>query len=111
MGARSAQEIAEKVKSRVALYFICIEMLQKYCIHKRISSYTGFIIPAIEKTSISLISNAIAFIQVWTGAYYSFLIVRHPFDRVLSAYRDRIANIETGQAQHHIPRIYVALKV
>ena len=58
-----------------------------------------------------MISNSIPFIQVWTGAYYSFLIVRHPFDRVLSAYRDRIANKETGQAQHHIPRIYVALKV
>ena len=47
LGARSAQEIAEKVISRVALYFICIEMLQKYCIHKRISSYIRFIIPAI----------------------------------------------------------------
>ena len=39
------------------------------------------------------------------------MVVRHPFDRVLSAYRDRIMNKGTGQAVNHIPRIYVALKV
>ena len=49
--------------------------------------------------------------KIWTGVYYSFMIVRHPFDRVLSAYRDRIMNKDTGQAINHIPRIYVALKV
>ena len=39
------------------------------------------------------------------------MVVRHPFDRLLSAYRDRIMNKETGQAKNHIPRIFVALKV
>ena len=39
------------------------------------------------------------------------IVVRHPFDRVLSAYRDRIMNKGTGQAINHIPRIFVALKV
>ena len=51
------------------------------------------------------------FKKVWTGAYYSIMVVRHPFDRLLSAYRDRIMNKETGQAKNHIPRIFVALKV
>ena len=38
------------------------------------------------------------------------MVVRHPFDRVLSAYRDRIMNKETWQAKNYIPRIYVALR-
>ena len=50
-------------------------------------------------------------LKVWTGAYNSLIVIRHPFDRVLSAYRDRIMNKGTGQAINHIPRIFIALKV
>ena len=39
------------------------------------------------------------------AAYFSFLVVRHPFDRLLSAYRDRILDGCTGQAKWHGPRI------
>ncbi len=40
-----------------------------------------------------------------TGNYFSFTVVRHPFDRLLSAYRDRILNGCTGQSKNYVPRI------
>ena len=49
--------------------------------------------------------------QIWTGQYYSFMIVRHPFERALSAYRDRILRKDSSQAIRHIPRIFSMLKV
>ena len=41
-----------------------------------------------------------------SGNYFSFTVVRHPFDRLVSAYRDRILHGCTGQAKHHIPQIF-----
>ena len=55
--------------------------------------------------------NLNRFFQIWTGKYYSFMIVRHPFERVLSAYRDRILRKDSSQAIRHIPRIFSTLKV
>ena len=37
--------------------------------------------------------------------YFTFTVVRHPFDRVLSAYRDRILKGCTYQAKTHIPKM------
>ena len=55
--------------------------------------------------------NQNSLFQIWTGKYYSFMIVRHPFERVLSAYRDRILRKDSSQAIRHIPRIFRTLKV
>ena len=55
--------------------------------------------------------NQNSLFQIWTGKYYSFMIVRHPFERVLSAYRDRILRKDSSQAIRHISRIFRALKV
>lgn len=47
--------------------------------------------------------------KVGSGNYFSFLVVRHPFDRILSAYRDRIvAHPCCGQAKQYIPKILEA---
>ena len=40
------------------------------------------------------------------GNYFTFTIVRHPLDRLISAYRDRILNGCTDQAKLHIPAIF-----
>jgi hypothetical protein len=40
------------------------------------------------------------------GNYFTFTVVRHPFDRLLSAFRDRILHGCTGQAKHHVPQIF-----
>ena len=40
-----------------------------------------------------------------SGNYFSFTVVRHPFDRLVSAYRDRILHGCTDQAKYHIPQI------
>ena len=56
-------------------------------------------------------SLILVFTQILTGTYYSFMMVRHPFDRVLSAYRNRIMNKETGQAITHNPKIFMAFQV
>ena len=37
--------------------------------------------------------------------YFTFTVVRHPFDRVLSAYRDRILKGCSYQAKTHIPKM------
>ena len=55
--------------------------------------------------------NLNSLFQIWTGKYYSFMIVRHPFERALSAYRDRILRKDSSQAIRHIPRIFSTLKV
>ena len=41
-----------------------------------------------------------------TGRYFVFTVVRHPLDRLISAYRDRILDGCTDQAKHHIPGIF-----
>ena len=64
-----------------------------------------------QELFVSLSNDNFIVFKVWTGAYNSLIVVRHPFDRVLSAYRDRIMNKGTGQAINHIPRIFIALKV
>ena len=53
----------------------------------------------------------LVFTQILTGTYYSFMVVRHPFDRVLSAYRNRIMNKKAGQAKKHNPKIFKAFQV
>ena len=40
------------------------------------------------------------------GNYFTFTIVRHPLDRLISAYRDRILDGCTDQAKLHIPAIF-----
>lgn len=45
------------------------------------------------------------------GTYYSFMVVRHPFDRVLSAYRNRIMNKDSDCAKDHNPKIFKAFQV
>ncbi|TRY70203.1 hypothetical protein TCAL_09643 [Tigriopus californicus] len=47
--------------------------------------------------------------KLGSGNYFSFLVVRHPFDRILSAYRDRIvSNPCCAQAIQHVPKIFEA---
>ena len=41
-----------------------------------------------------------------SGNYFSFTVVRHPFDRLVSAYRDRILHGCTDQAKYYIPQIF-----
>ena len=41
-----------------------------------------------------------------SGNYFSFIVVRHPFDRLVSAYRDRILHGCTNQAKFFIPQIF-----
>jgi hypothetical protein len=43
-----------------------------------------------------------------TNDYYRLLVVRHPFQRLVSAYRDRIADTSrfTSQAWIYVPRIF-----
>ena len=43
--------------------------------------------------------------QFASQEYFSFLVVRNPFDRLLSAYRDRILNPFTAEAKDAIPKI------
>ena len=43
--------------------------------------------------------------KVLESDYFTFTVVRHPFDRVLSAFRDRILRGCAHQAKKHIPRI------
>jgi hypothetical protein len=40
------------------------------------------------------------------NGYFTFTAVRHPFDRVLSAFRDRILNGCTPQAKQYVPKIF-----
>ena len=47
-----------------------------------------------------------------SGDYFSFFVSRHPFDRLLSGYRDRIQRDPcTGQAKLVVPQIYQKLKL
>ena len=42
--------------------------------------------------------------------YFTFTVVRHPFDRILSAYRDRILSTAcTWQAKEQVPKLYAKL--
>ena len=45
--------------------------------------------------------------MIGSGDYFSFLVVRHPLDRVLSAFRDRILDGCTGQSIHTVPKIFL----
>ncbi len=46
-----------------------------------------------------------------SGSYFAFMVVRHPLERLLSAYRDRILNGCSGQAKETIPRIFGMFKM
>ncbi len=46
-----------------------------------------------------------------SGSYFAFQVVRHPLDRLLSAFRDRILDGCTGQAKNVIPRIFHMFKL
>ena len=43
--------------------------------------------------------------EILQSDYFTFTVVRHPLDRVLSAFRDRILNGCTYQAKTHIPKM------
>lgn len=49
--------------------------------------------------------------RVDSGSYFAFTVVRHPFDRLLSAFRDRILNGCTYQAKTFNPRIFSKLRL
>ena len=40
-----------------------------------------------------------------SGRHFAFLAARHPLDRLLSAYRDRIMDGRSGQAMKHVPKM------
>ena len=44
--------------------------------------------------------------HVNSGNYFSFTMVRHPFDRLISAYVDRILHGCNIQAKNHVPKIF-----
>ena len=100
LGARSFHELAEKVIDLICFYTFLWNHKVKYIIK---TNYCAFrYIPIFTNYHCILL---FATTKIGTGTYYSFMIVRHPFDRVLSAYRDRILNTNTWQAQYHIPRM------
>ncbi len=43
--------------------------------------------------------------KVHSGDYYTFTVVRHPFVRLLSSYRDRILDGCSDQAITEVPKI------
>lgn len=53
--------------------------------------------PSSSQQLLETISNA---------DYFTFTVVRHPFDRLLSAYRDRILNGCTSQSKNYVPRVF-----
>ena len=49
--------------------------------------------------------------EVLESDFFTFTVVRHPFDRILSAFRDRILRGCGHQAKRHIPRILGSAEV
>jgi Sulfotransferase family len=45
-----------------------------------------------------------------SGDFFTFTVVRHPLDRILSAYRERILNGCTAQSKYNVPALFVELK-
>ena len=45
-----------------------------------------------------------------SGDHFTFTVVRHPLDRILSAYRDRIMNGCTSQSKYNVPAVFVELR-
>jgi hypothetical protein len=41
-----------------------------------------------------------------SGDFFTFTVVRHPLDRILSAYRDRILNGCTDQSRKTVPALF-----
>ncbi len=53
-----------------------------------------------------MIAEPVAFRRALeSGSYFTFLVVRHPLDRLLSAFRNRILRPCTGTARAHVPGI------
>jgi hypothetical protein len=46
-----------------------------------------------------------------SGDYFTFTVVRHPLDRILSAFRDRILNGCTAQSRQTVPALFVEVPV
>ena len=45
-----------------------------------------------------------------SGDFFTFTVVRHPLDRILSAFRDRILNGCTSQSKYNVPALFVELR-
>lgn len=85
-----------------------ILMAEKICWLVVLTNYY-ILLPSRMKDALRPSSTVELFSKVDSGHYFVFTSVRHPFDRVLSAFRDRIDNSCSWQAKDTVPRIFLKL--
>ena len=67
-------------------------------------AYIFYFSRVVDKMAPSSAQELLEYVN--SGNYFSFIVVRHPFDRLVSAYRDRILHGCTNQAKFFIPQIF-----